>query len=558
MKSTRWLAFGALIFGAAAASAAERLSFIPVTPCRVVDTRQAPAGRLAAGEVRSFVALGNASFAVQGGPAAGCGLPPQLPGGRAVRAVVMSLVAVEAAGPGHLKMWAADSALPATSVLNYSGAPQAGDVANQIIVAVRQDPAVNGDFKAQAAVSGVHIVADLVGYLAPLVRTVLVSPVPNDPIASGAALLEAAASIPVATATDPWLVKLEPGIYDLGAQFLTLEAYVDVEGSGRDVTVITAQGAGEANRGTVVGADHAELRALTIENRGGGFNYSTAIFNGGVSPALRGLRVRASGRNPIGIHGVDSAAQVTDVDVAVRADEGYAYAIWNESPIDNTSPPAATFEDVTVVAEGQAYNYGIYNSNTSPSLMRVTVVARGGADTALYNSWNSSMVIRDSSFNAEGGGSFDTAINTASNVRTELHNVIAVARGLWSSTAVSTNGGTLVADRLTAIAAAGNGTGMGLQNCSAYVQMFDSQVSASGGTQSYGFWNECFPGGRVEIHGSTVAGGTGSLLNLAAVYQVLVGTSQLTGPVDNQNGSSSKCVASYDPSFNPLGPSCVP
>lgn len=555
---TRVVATTALIFAATATSAAERMLFVPVTPCRAVDTRQSTAGRLAAGEIRSFDVLGDGNFVGQGGPSGGCGLPGFQSGERRIRAVIINLVAVEPAGPGHLKAWAADSQPPTTSVVNYLGAPDPGNVANEIMLGVRQDPSVSGDIKVQAAVSSVHLVADVVGYLAPLVRTVVVSPVPNDPPASGNALLAAMASIPSASASDPWLVKLEPGVYDLGGQFLALREHVDVEGSGREVTRITADGADELNRGTVMGAEHAGLRSLTVENRGGGRNFATAIYNGGVSPTLWDLHVLASDRNPIGIHNVDSAARVTNVDVGVVAASGYAYSVWNESPTSNTDPPAATFVDVIAQAEGQAYNYGFYNSNTSPSLTRVSATARGGANTALYNSWNTSPVVRDSSFTAENGNGFNIAINSASNIAMVLKNVDATARGAYSCTAISTNGGRLTVEHLTATADCSAGTSVGFLNCSADVHVRDSRVSASGGDQSYGFWNECFPGGEVEIHSSVVAGGTGSLLNLASTYSALVGTSQLIGPVDNRNGSESKCVASYDQDFDSLAPACSP
>ena len=61
-------------------------------------------------------------------------------------------------------------------------------------------------------------------------RTVVVSPVGTS-AENGQALLNALAGI-TASAADPYLLKLEPGVYDLGASPLTMKQYVDVEGSG--------------------------------------------------------------------------------------------------------------------------------------------------------------------------------------------------------------------------------------------------------------------------------------------------------------------------------------
>ena len=47
------------------------------------------------------------------------------------------------------------------------------------------------------------------------IRTVLVSPVPGDPIASGTALRNALANISSPSSTNRWLLKIEPGIYQL-------------------------------------------------------------------------------------------------------------------------------------------------------------------------------------------------------------------------------------------------------------------------------------------------------------------------------------------------------
>ena len=50
------------------------LSFTPVAPCRILDTRLA-GGPLAPGAPRSFVVAGTAGFGAQGGREGGCGIP---------------------------------------------------------------------------------------------------------------------------------------------------------------------------------------------------------------------------------------------------------------------------------------------------------------------------------------------------------------------------------------------------------------------------------------------------------------------------------------------------
>ena len=52
------------------------------------------------------------------------------------------------------------------------------------------------------------------------------------PTEGGNALRNALAMIASPSATNPWLLKLEPGSYDVGSAGLSIPAHVDVEGSG--------------------------------------------------------------------------------------------------------------------------------------------------------------------------------------------------------------------------------------------------------------------------------------------------------------------------------------
>ena len=112
-------------------------------------------------------------------------------------------------------------------------------------------------------------------------KTVVVKPVTpaGSETDNGKELLIAMANITDASSTNPYLLKIEPGIYDLFEDSLVMKPYVDVEGSGEGVTIIRANGH-ENLTATVVGASQVEIRLLTIEADGypnGGPWYSTAI-----------------------------------------------------------------------------------------------------------------------------------------------------------------------------------------------------------------------------------------------------------------------------------------
>lgn len=134
------------------------LVYTPVTPCRIIDTRNA-GGVLAAGTTRSFyVAAGN--YSSQGGVAASCGIPF----GPATAAVI-NFVAVSPAGAGDFRVTPYGTAIPGASFLNYA-AVSGLNIANGLAVATC-NPATTTctrDITIQADVSGAHIVADVQGY----------------------------------------------------------------------------------------------------------------------------------------------------------------------------------------------------------------------------------------------------------------------------------------------------------------------------------------------------------------------------------------------------------
>jgi hypothetical protein len=138
--------------------------FVPVPPCRIVDTRSAAAGALAAGTPRSFVVSGSGPlFAAQGGNPAGCGVPP----GTAVSAFV-NFTVVNPAGAGNLRAWAYAATPPPpplASILNYAAVPGL-NLANGV-TAPLCDPLATTctyDILVQADSSGAHLVADVLGY----------------------------------------------------------------------------------------------------------------------------------------------------------------------------------------------------------------------------------------------------------------------------------------------------------------------------------------------------------------------------------------------------------
>ncbi len=148
-------------------------------PCRLFDTRASQAGILVADVAQGFLAAGQ-DLRVQGASGLNCGLPNPTTG--LMTAMVVNLTATQADGTGFISAAASTgptvgSGLQTTSILNFSTSTAGGSEALQNLVIIpvcgpigtttpcRQVNTFHFDIR--ASVSSVHLVGDVVGFIAP-------------------------------------------------------------------------------------------------------------------------------------------------------------------------------------------------------------------------------------------------------------------------------------------------------------------------------------------------------------------------------------------------------
>lgn len=148
----------------------------------------------------------------------------------------------------------------------------------------------------------------------------------SDPVA-------AVDSIGDAAADNPYLVMIGPGEYTL-SRTLVMKPYVTVSGAGQEATVLTgaiSTFSYDAASAVVKGADNAILLDLTVRNTGGS-GVAIAIYNDIGSPVIQDVTAIASGAR-------------------------FNYGVYNEY----VASPVMT--DVNASATGGMYNYGVFNSS---------------------------------------------------------------------------------------------------------------------------------------------------------------------------------------------------
>jgi hypothetical protein len=207
-------------------------------------------------------------------------------------------------------------------------------------------------------------------------RTVVVRPV-GTPVQNGSALLAALAGITTATSANPWLLKIEPGIFDLATGSLVMKPFVDVEGSGEGVTKVTAVGRPGNAAGTVHAVTSSELRDLTVENRGGDA-FAKAVFVDGGAPRISHVSAIAFGGTTES-QGFFAQAGATPTVHHLTANASATGGASSFGVINVGAGPV--YFDLNAAANGGSFAVGVGSYGGATPTLRSAVAIASGATT---------------------------------------------------------------------------------------------------------------------------------------------------------------------------------
>lgn len=130
--------------------------FVPIAPCRIIDTRSG-GGQFAANATRSFLIRGTSGFPAQGGAATGCGIP------EGATAVMVSVSSVTIGGTGYFRAGPYGSAALNGTIAHYQPGPITTTGGTMTL-----GPAAGAyDISIKAYDAPAGIVVDVTGYFAP-------------------------------------------------------------------------------------------------------------------------------------------------------------------------------------------------------------------------------------------------------------------------------------------------------------------------------------------------------------------------------------------------------
>ncbi|MEM8961533.1 MAG: hypothetical protein AAGD38_08655 [Acidobacteriota bacterium] len=216
----------------------------------------------------------------------------------------------------------------------------------------------------------------------PYNRTIIV-PATGNATADGAALLAAVTGItPTPSSANRWLIKLEPGIYDMGKAQLVMQDYVDIEGSGTLETEIRSNipFTGSLLFGVVDASARAELRELTV-----------SCISNAENDACQGISI------------LDANPNLTDLRIFIQGSGAGSH--WGIRTFN--SVPKLDRVDVRVTPAASANSYGIvYGGASGMNITRSKILARNGSLDNLGILFREDpvwSVIRDTTVQGTGG-----------------------------------------------------------------------------------------------------------------------------------------------------------
>src|ERR1044072_3236128 len=223
-------------------------------------------------------------------------------------------------------------------------------------------------------------------------RIVTVSPVAGDPVASGTALRNALAGISSPSGTNPWLLKIEPGIYDVQFNPLQMRSWVSIEGSGIEATTIRGDVGYNPQTfvgyfGVVEGANNAELRNLTVENIGSG-QHRIAMLNRNASPRVYRVRFITQGDDNKNLNGIrnlglgGSSSPILE-EIEVRVTGG---SLTTGIGYEGTATSAEIHRSRIVISGGTTRSHGILLHSGKLQRIRDTIIETyfGASASGIY------------------------------------------------------------------------------------------------------------------------------------------------------------------------------
>lgn len=384
--------------------------------------------------------------------------------------------------------------------------------------------------------------------------------------------VQALNSITDASATNPYLVKIMPGRYEVNSSSIVLKEYVDVEGSGVNASVISAINSPAVFKG----ANRSQISSLSILNActsSGCAGITATQLDSYVTQEKSTFKVKdvainmTGSANCSGIQSTYTSFDINEVDISNTATGMYAYGIQSSygylsvrnSRISVTNSPSGSthgidingdsnwinkaevyhvLENIHVFVGGGVSNTGVfipvaYTTAGIPTFKNSTIYVKGpGSNIGLQSTDN--IIVSDVEITVDGQGSSSPSIG----VSTTAH----PKNALFNNTSIKVFGGSYANIGF-------NISGYNMPTADYPVVVKNSKIDLTGPTGSaYAFSTSYIT--NVNVYNSVIKSGVLFQSGSASdVYNVV--SSQLIGGQTQTQGRLTK-LNCFDANFTPI------
>ena len=389
----------------------------------------------------------------------------------------------------------------------------------------------------------------IVAQTLPFARTVIV-PSGGTASANGANLLTALSGITTASASNPWLLKLDPGVYDLGTNQLVPKSFVDVEGAGRGTTFITSAVQGNGAPGATIlvqSGVQSEMRELTIKNTSLGMGRGISINSSSFTLARVNVDVNTVDQS-VAVEIINCSPVLKDMTVTIKTGRWGAtgVALWGSS---------ATLKNMTVqIASSNSDVTGVSIGGNSPTLDRLVVTIQSALTAFGVVAQGGSPLISNCEVSVSGGTSLNTGLFAKNVGSPHFRNCFVNVQGP-EARGVDNQSPAMLEIRSSTLRATSSGRAWGVFNEGGTVTVVNSEVHGVGTTSGVGSFN--INGTSVtQFDQSTLGGNFYSASNFSSGDQFYAGSSRLIGTVQSTGVGGYTCTSSYNASYVALGSTC--
>lgn len=319
-----------------------------------------------------------------------------------------------------------------------------------------------------------------------------------------------------AAANNPYLVYVAPGVYE---EQVTLLAHVTLKGAGEGATIIRWTGGSQApwqgaGSATLIGVDDATVRHLTVESDGAGQGFAVGLFNGGASPTVSNVTAAA----------------------------------WNAGDtrgVANYNGAAPRMSEVTAIAADGTRNHALTNDASSPLMTDITARASGGEDAFGILQWGSAAPIFRDVYASASDAIDNFALFSDGGAPTITNAVLHAAGGNYAIAVYGRNSAQGLMRNVTMTASDASAINYGLYTIDSSPELTDVDITASGGSTTYGVLAE---NSSPTMTSMVIRAVNGSVDNFGVVstdsspmirQSVIVGSTSSVG----QSGSGSTLIA---------------